>query len=247
MGLTRTLLPTLDRIVPAAAIVAKEQTLSTFQREQLAADIKLMYGATQKLKELYPGVAGIDSPEALFVRASVSGGLTNFQASFHGFADMVDDPGAAGAVNRQILHPYNRLYGDLRSLQNDSYASTGVTITIAGDDASIANAYYKTAPYPADIVGVSEAVYGLVFSALLLSAGKEGAGQLAISLDFTARKDCHRGFLEIENRDRFFADYLERMIGKFEMQPTFLEQAFAAGLSVHGTTIRVPFQIARMV
>lgn len=245
MTYTRILLPTLDRIVPAAAIVAKEQKLSTNQREQLVDDIALMRRATQKLKELYPGVAGIDSPEAFFVRAAVGGGLNNFQATFHVFADMRDDLEVAGDVNRQILHPYLRLYGDLMSLQNDNYTSTAAKITIGGDDAHIAEAYYKTAPLPADIVEVSEAVYGLVFSALLLSAGDQETGQQEISLDFTSRAKGETGFIEVENVDGVFAGHLSAMVGKPKMQPTFLEQAFAAGMSVRGTIIRVPF--ARMV
>ena len=242
IGIARELLPTLDRIVPAAAIVAKEQTLSTDQQGQLKADIEIMEECGRALNVLQSGLSGTDTQEALFVRAVVRGGLNNLLLTFYGFANFQNDPEYAGDVKRKILHPYLRLYSDIQSLRNDSYTKTRAIITIDGEDEQIAGAYYKTAPLPDKLPETSEAVYGLVFSALLLSGGER-----EISLNFTARAEGVRGFLEIENKDGIFANHLSAMIDKPEMQPTFLEQVFAAGMNVHGTTIRVPFQIARMV
>jgi hypothetical protein len=240
------LLPTLDRIVPAAAVVAEGRMLTSNQREQLELDCALMCAVHQRLDpqhsdSLFSIVVAEDSPEALFVRSAIGGGLNNLLLPFYAFASMRDDSEFAEDIKRQVLHPYFRLYNDIRRFHDDR-TSTGADIRIGGDNAHKAAAYYKTAPFPADLVGISEVVYGLVFSALLLSGGER-----EFSADFTARAEGERGFIEVENTDGVFASYLKEMIDKPEAQPTFLNAAFAAGMSVHGTTISVPFRVARIV
>lgn len=243
MGHARVLLPTLDRIAQAASVVAKGRTLSSNQQGQLADDLTLMRAAQQRFEGLKLKVAGKDSPEALFIRSAIGGGLNNLLHPFYIFSDLQDDPEFARYIKRQVLHPYFRLYNDIQRFDNDA-TSTGADITIGGDNATAADAYYKTAPMPvdiADVVRISEAVYGLVFSALLLADGGQG-----FSLDFTSRAEGDQGFIEVENADGVFADHVSGMVGRPKMQPTFLEQAFAAGMSVHDTTIRIPFTVARI-
>lgn len=85
IGHARILLPALDRIVPAAAIVAKKQSLSTNQQEQLADDFELMRSAKQRLDRLFSKVARGDSPEAFFVRSAIGGGIINLIGTFIAF------------------------------------------------------------------------------------------------------------------------------------------------------------------
>lgn len=241
IGITRELLPALERIVPAAAVVAKEQTLSTNRQGQLADDLALMQAAKRRLDGLFSKVVREDSPEGLFVRSAIGGGINNLLGTFVTFDQFRDDPGFAEFVERQPLHPCFRLYHDSRRFYDDRHTSTGADITIGGDNGHKAAAYYRETPFPADVAQVSETVYGLVFSALLFSDGQQG-----FSLDFTARAEGEKGFIEVENADGVFSDHLSGMIGKPDVQPTYLKQAFAAGMGVHGTTISVPFQVARM-
>jgi len=239
IGITKQLLPALERIVPAAKIVAEGRHLTSEQQEEMHRNFEIMHEAKKGLDELYAGVVRVDSPEAVFVSSTIRGGHNNCAIAFHTFAYMPDDSEMAQDVDLQKLHPYHRLYSDMTSLARDVPA---LRITVAGDNAERANAYYKTAPYPAAVIWASKAVYALVFSGLLLAAdGKE------VSLDFTAGADGKDGYLNVDNSDGCLADRLKGMIVRPHTRPSFLEPVFVSGMNVQGTSIAVPFRVARIV
>lgn len=241
IGVSKALLLALDRIVPAAEIIAQGRKLTSGQRSQLDLDCDLMRSVKNRFNGrdgLFQKVSGEHSPEALFVRSAIGGGINNTLSTFIVFDQSRDQPGSAQLVERRLLHPYHRLYDDIRRFHEDD-VYTGADITIDGDRTEKVAAYYKKTPLPADMALVSEVVYSLVFSALLLSGGER-----EFSLDFTMQSAGDKALIVIENRDEVFAEHIQGMIGRPRTMPSFLESAFKAGMNVHDTGILVPFDVA---
>lgn len=241
MEITRELLPALDGIASDAAIIASEQVLDVEGGERLTANIEAMDRAWGSLDELNSGVVDRTFPEGLVVCAAIRGGFSSLLLVPRLFADNRNDPEVADIIDRQSLHPFYRLYSGQVSLRNMGRQAALVNITIDGDYAERGRDYYKKLPMPTDIVEASEVVYGLVFSALLLSAGERN-----ISLNFKARVDDgdKQWVMEVENSDGIVAGALSSIASDVNLQPSFLRQTFAAGLSVHGSMIQFSFRAA---